>query len=168
MGEIKNLRNGSAIDTLKELVTNADMCMFTTSLTELPLTARPMSTVDVDDEGNIWFISKKSSDKNKAITKDKRVQLFYASKNSSEYVNVFGEAEIVFDKERAKEVWTPIAKAWLTEGVDDPELSLIKVKPLDTYYWDTKHGKLVSLFKVATAMITGKTMDDGVEGKIKV
>ena len=168
MGEVKNLKRDEAIDKLKELVTNADMCMFVTSLSQLPLTARPMSTVDVDDEGNIWFISKKSSEKNKAIATDNRVQLFYASKGSSEYVNVYGEAVISYDKKRAEEVWTPIAKAWLTEGVDDPELSLIKVTPVDTYYWDTKHGKLVSLIKVATAVLTGKTMDDGVEGKIKV
>ncbi len=168
MGEIKNLSRSEAIEKIQNLATTADICMFVTSLSKVPLTARPMSTVEVDDQGNIWFISKKSSDKNKAITLDNKVQLLYASKGNAEFMNVYGEAEIVIDKQKAEEVWTSIAKAWLPGGVDDPELSLIKVKPLDTYYWDTKHGKLISLIKIATAVITGKTMDDGVEGSIKV
>lgn len=166
MGEVQNIFKSEAIEKLKELATTADICMFVTNLNKLPLTARPMSTSQVDDEGNIWFISKKSSDKNEEISKDNKVQLFYGSKGNAEYLSVYGEASIVYDKEKAKEIWTPIAKAWLTEGVDDPELSLIKITPLDCSYWDTKHNKLVSLLKIAAAVVTGKTMDDGVEGKL--
>jgi general stress protein 26 len=167
MGYIKNLVSKEAVEKIKELATGTDICMFTTSLSKLPLSARPMSTVDVDDDGNIWFISKKSSAKNQEVSADSRVQLFYASRNSSEYLNVYGEADIIIDKELFKEKWVPEAKAWLSEGVDDPEMSLIKVTPLDSYYWDTKHNKYVALFKMAAAIVTGKTAtdDDGVEGK---
>jgi general stress protein 26 len=167
MGDVKNLVSTEAVEKIKELAKNADICMFTTSLSQLPLTARPMSTVDVDAEGNIWFISMRSSAKNREINADERVQLFYASRNSNEYLSVFGDASIVFDKELFKEKWVPEAKAWMENGVDDPEMSLIKVTPVDSYYWDTKHNKLVALVKMATAMITGKKAedDDGVEGK---
>lgn len=169
MGDVKNLAGAEAVAKIKELATGADMCMFTTSLSKLPLTARPMSTVDVDEEGNIWFISMRSSDKNAEIEKDARVQLFYASRNANEYLSVYGEAEIVIDKEMFREKWVPEAKAWMEDGVDDPEMSLIKVRPLDSYYWDTKHNKFVALFKMATAIITGKKAedDDGVEGRAK-
>jgi general stress protein 26 len=167
MGDVKNLVSTEAVEKIKELAKNADICMFTSSLSQLPLTARPMSTVDVDAEGNIWFISMRSSAKNREINADERVQLFYASRNSNEYLSVFGDASIVIDKELFKEKWVPEAKAWMENGVDDPEMSLIKVTPVDSYYWDTKHNKLVALVKMATAMITGKKAedDDGVEGK---
>ncbi|HRH47845.1 MAG TPA: pyridoxamine 5'-phosphate oxidase family protein [Panacibacter sp.] len=168
MGDVKNLTNTEAVEKIKELANTADICMFTTALTTLPLTSRPMSTQTVDDEGNLWFLSKKSSEKNAEIKKDNRVQLFYASKGSAEYLSVYGEATILTDKNKAKELWTPIAKAWFSEGVDDPELSIIKVTPLDSYYWDTKNSKMVSLIKIAAAAISGKKIDDGVEGKIKV
>lgn len=127
-----------------------------------------MSTVDVDAEGNIWFISMRSSDKNREIEKDARVQLFYASRNSNEYLSVFGEASVVIDKELFKEKWVPEAKAWMENGVDDPEMSLIKVVPVDSHYWDTKHNKIVALVKMAGAIITGKKAedDDGVEGSV--
>ena len=44
----------------------------------------------------------------------------------------------------------------------------IKVSPLDAYYRDTKSNKFVSLLKTGISAVTGKTMDDGVEGKIRV
>jgi len=168
MGAHQNLANKDAIDKLKELATTADICMFTTSLNELPLSSRPMSTGGVDEEGNIWFLSRKSSTKNKQIAADERVQLFYASKGNSEYMSVFGIASVSYDRQKAEEIWSTIAKAWFTEGLDDPELSVIKVVPQDVYYWDTKHNKLVALLKIAAAVVTGHTMDDGVEGELRV
>nr|WP_283250790.1 hypothetical protein [Chryseobacterium capnotolerans] len=43
---------------------------------------------------------------------------------------------------------------------------MIRVEPKETYYWDTKAGKLVSLFSFVASAITGhKTNNaDGVEG----
>ncbi|CAN5310437.1 hypothetical protein BH11BAC6_BH11BAC6_15270 [soil metagenome] len=169
MGDVKNLTDKEAAKKIKELAESADICMFTTALTVLPLTSRPMSTQKVDEEGNLWFLSARSSNKNANIITDKRVQLFYAGKSSSEYLSIFGEASIIIDKQKAKELWTPIAKAWFSDGVDDPELTIIKVKPLDSYYWDTKDNKLVALIKIATAAITGNGGDDGgIEGSIEV
>jgi general stress protein 26 len=168
MSETKNLVSSDALKKLKELATSADICMFTTSLDKLPLSSRPMSTAEVDDEGYIWFLSKKSSDKNREIENDSRVQLFYASKGSAEFLSVYGTATIIINREKTKEIWTPIAKAWFTEGIDDPEVSLIRVTPLDSYYWDTKNNKLVYLLKAAASMAMGKTVDDGVQGKLSV
>jgi hypothetical protein len=42
------------------------------------------------------------------------------------------------------------------------------VKPVDAYYWDTKNNKLVSLLKIGAAIVTGKSMDDGIEGELEV
>ncbi|MBC7384416.1 MAG: pyridoxamine 5'-phosphate oxidase family protein [Bacteroidia bacterium] len=168
MGDFKDLTRQEAIEKIKDLATGTDICMFATSLTQLPLIVRPMSTMQVDEEGNLWFFSKKSSEKNREILADKRVQLFYASRNSSEYLSLYGEASISTDKNKAEEIWSPIVKAWFTEGINDPELTLIKVVPHDSYYWDTKHNRLISLIKIAAATVTGTTMDDGVEGKLKL
>lgn len=170
MGDVKNLSSTEAIEKLKELATkDGGICMFVTSLNKRPQSARPMGSQDVDEEGNIWFFSQKSSDKNDEIKGSPEVQLYYANHSSYEYLSVYGEAEIVYDKALIEKYWNSIAKAWFTQGKDDPEVSLIKVKPLDAYYWDTKTNKLVSLVKIAAAAISGKKMDDGgVEGNISV
>lgn len=168
MGEVKDLHQQEAIGKLKDLAKSATICFFTTKLTQLPLATRPMGAQQVDDEGNIWFFSGRDSHKNDEIDKDNRVQLFFANKSSSEYLSIYGEASEIQDKEKAKELWTPLAKTWFTEGVDDPNLTLLMVKPLDAYYWDTKDGKAVSLIKIAVGAVTGKTMDGGIEGKLEI
>jgi general stress protein 26 len=99
MSDIKNLGNKEAVDKLKELAESAKMCLFTTALDQRPLSARPMSTQLVDERGGIWFFSPKSSNKNSDIEDDPHVQLFY-SDTKSEYLVVYGTAEIVNDKER--------------------------------------------------------------------
>jgi len=168
MGDVKNLYSSEAIKKVKDLVDAANTCMFTSQLSKVPLAARPMSTIKVDDDGTLWFFSKKSSEKNDELSHDNKVQLFYANNNSAEYLSIFGEASIVQDKQLAKELWTPIAKTWFTKGVDDPELSILKVHPLEAYYWDTKSNKMVAMLKIIAGAVTGKTMDDGVEGNIKI
>ena len=142
MGDVKDLSNREGIAKMKELAESAKICHFVTALESTPLASRPMATQEVDDEGNFWFLSKESSHKNDEIDEDPEVQLFYSNHGSSEYLTVFGK--------------------------DDPELSIIRVRPVDAYYWDTKTNKLVSLIKIATGAITGKTMDDGVEGEIRL
>ncbi len=83
-------------------------------------------------------------------------------------MSVYAQQKFLQTNKRSKELWTPMVKAWFTEGEDDPSITVIKVTPVDVYYWDTKNNKLVSLIKIAASVVTGKTMDDGVEGKLNV
>ena len=168
MGDTMNLIDKEAVQKIKELAKDANICHFVTKLSNIPLSSRPMATQKVDDEGNIWFLSDKDSDKNLDILADKRVQLFYSAHSSYEYLSVYGTAEVIFDKEKIHEMWTNFAKAWFPGGEDDPAISLIKVIPEDGYYWDTKNNKIVSLIKIASSIVTGKTDDGGVEGTLKV
>jgi general stress protein 26 len=168
MGEVTNLNRQDANSKIKELAEKADTCLFTTVLTKLPLTTRPMSTREVDDDGCLWFFSRRSSDKNREIAMDNRVQLFYSNFSSSEYMSLYGKATILSDKHKAKKLWSAIAKTWFNEGYDDPELTLIKVEPEDGYYWDTKDGKVISLLKMVAGAVAGKEFNTGVEGRVKV
>ncbi len=168
MSTDKNISGAQGIEKLKELAKSADMCLFATSLTDNHIPARPMSTRDVDENGCIWFFSRSTSNKNAEIKRDSRVQLFYSNPGSAEFLNVAGSATIIKDAAKAKELWSPWARTWFPEGASDPELTLIKVIPLSVHYWDTKHNKMISLLKIVAGAITGKEMDDGVEGKIEV
>jgi general stress protein 26 len=165
--KIEDVSRAEAMKKIQELADAADICLFTTNLTELPLSVRPMSRQRVDDDGTLWFFSDKTSHKNLHIQQDNRVQLFFSNRNSSEYLSVYGTAEVLVDPAKAKELWSPIAKTWFNDGPEDASLTIIKVIPLDGYYWDTKDGKLITLLKIATGAITGKEFDGSIEGKIK-
>lgn len=163
-----DLVKGEAIQKLKELVKNESICHFCTDLSNVPIRTRPMSTQEVDDDGNIWFLSSKKSQKNEDILKNSQVQLFYSNTSNYEFLSVLGTASISNDKKKIKKLWTPLAKAWFTKGSNDPDITLIKVVPENTYYWDTKNNKMVSLVKMLVSTVTGKAPDDGVEGKLNV
>jgi general stress protein 26 len=165
MGDTKNLAGKEAITKVQEMIDDIEICMFCT-YENGKLTSRPMSAQDVDEEGNIWFLSDKNSEKNKALQNDNKVELLYA-KGNSKFIAIHGKGTVVYDKEKIKELWTPIAGIWFKEGVDDPNVSLIKVSFEDGYYWDTKHGKMVEIAIMAAALLTGKTMDDGIEGTLQ-
>ena len=165
MGHTKDLQNDEGKKKIKELVEDIRTCMFCTNSGELPFNTRPMATVDVDEQGNLWFMSNVKSNKNDEIKDDDQVQLIYAKGGDSHFLNVIGKAFIVKDQGKIDEYWNMFAKAWFDDK-RDPDISLIKVVPDTAYYWDTVHGKMVSLIKIAISAVSGKTMDDGVEGKI--
>lgn len=168
MGETKNLYNKEAAEKIKEIAEKVNICLFCTNLQDKPFDTRPMGTQDVDEAGNLWFISSKTSNKDQEIKQDDKVQLIYADNGSSTYLSVYGSADVFYDRAKVEELWTPIAKAWFTEGKDDPNISIIRVQPQEAYYWDTKHGKMVSFLKIIAAAVSGKSMDDGIEGKMEL
>ena len=167
MSTCENLNNKEAIDKLKTLVDDIIICLFCTDLkTDDGSTCRPMSAIEVCDQGNIWFFSEKDSDKNKAITSDKNVQLFFSHPGKGSYLVVNGEAQIILDKTKVEELWTPVAKIWFKEGKDDPNISIIKVTPTTAYYWDTEGNRMTNFIKMAASVVTGTNLVDGEEGSI--
>lgn len=164
MGDTKNLSDSEAVSKVKDLAEDIDICMFCT-YSDSGIESRPMSTQTVDSDGNLWFLSDKDSNKNREIQQNNKVELFYGKGHES-YLSLHGKAEISFDKEKIKDLWTPMAKVWFTEGVDDPAISVIKVHFENGHYWDTKNGKMIQLTKMAASLLTGKTMDDGIEGNL--
>ncbi len=168
MDNITDLTKQEAIKKLQELAKEIDLCMFCTHITSEGSSTRPMSTSKVDDSGNIWFFSAKDSDKNKEIQQDNHVQLFYSHPGKNSFMVVNGTATISFDKQKIKELWSPLVKTWFKEGVDDPNISLIKIENIDAYYWDTKGNTMINFFKMIASVATGKTLVDAEEGSIKV
>lgn len=165
MADTKNLSAAQAISKAGELAKEISTCMFGTYENN-QLFTRPMSTQQIDEQGNFWFLSDKSSRKNEQISKDKHVELIYMLGNEK-FLSIHGNAYISYDIEKIKQLWQPLAKIWFTEGAEDTRISIIKVAFTKGYYWDTKHGKMVELAIMAAALVTGKTMDDGIEGKLK-
>ena len=166
--KIKNLSHQEAINKFKDLVKHESTCLFTTRLTQVPLTTRPMGVQKVCDQGNFWFLSPRDSDKNREIAADPRVQLFISNTSNYEFLSVYGKATISRDQQKIDEFWNDILKAWFPEGKNDPNISVIKVAPEEGFYWDTKDGKLVSMIKILASAVSGKTLQEGVEGTISV
>lgn len=165
----ENLTHLEAIKKIQKLSTNARICMFCTELEKTPINSRPMTLQETDDTGNLWFISSEASNKNFEIKEDRRVQLFFMNNDDSQYLSVYGVASVYKDKATIKEKWSSMANAWF-DGKDDPNVSIIRVEPKESYYWDTKAGKLVSLLSFVASAVTGVKTNhsDGVEGNATI
>lgn len=163
------LAGADAIQKIKELGGKTQTCFFSTDLKAGRAAAtRPMSVQQIDEAGNLWFLSANDSHKNAEIKKDPKVQLLFQGSAHSDFMTISGTAKISTNKEKIKELWEPIVKTWFTQGVDDPRITVIQVTPEDGYYWDTKHGKMLAFIKMVAGAITGKTLDDSIQGDLKV
>jgi len=165
----KELEGAEAKKKIKELAENAKSCFFCTNHAPgKSFATRPMSVQKVDDNGNFWFLSANDSQKNDELLSDPSVQLLFQGSSYSNFLNIYGKASVSQDKQKIKELWNPELKVWFTEGVDDPRISVIKVEPTEGYYWDNKHGQAIAFIKRLAGAAIGKTIDDSIEGKLKV
>jgi general stress protein 26 len=163
----EDLQGQDAVKKIKEMVEQAETCFFCSAVVTGESNGdRPMHVQQVDEEGNLWFLSANDSRKNQELAIDPSVRLYFQGSKHADFMQLNGVATISTDREKIKELWSPIAKTWFTEGVDDPRISVIKVSPSQGYYWDTKHGLAVAGVKMLIGAVLKKTMDDGIEGKL--
>lgn len=163
----ENLQGNIAIEKIKSIAETARTCFFSTNIGENS-TSRPMALQEVDESGNLWFLSSIHSLKNEEIENNPHVELYFINNSKYEYIFLKGKASIVQDKAMIEKYWTNFANAWF-DGKDDPKVSLIKVSPYDGYYYETKDNKLIAMSKMIFAAVTGTTMEDGgIEGELNV
>ena len=129
--------------------------MLSTLAEDGTIQSRPMGTQAVDDQGNIWFFTSTSSGKVASIQYHPQINLAYVSPSQGTYISVVGTAKILKDYEKEKELWTPFLNAWFPEGLNDPDLALLKVDVDCAEYWDAPQGKMVQFVGIAKAAISG-------------
>jgi len=169
----QDLNPAAAVEKIKELTGIAKTCFLTTQESVSPTSTpskgtRPMSVQQTDDHGNLWFLVANDSHTYADISANPEVKLYFQGSAHSDFLYLEGTAALSADKAKISELWDPILKTWFTEGEDDPRIAVIKVKPVDGYFWDNKHGNVVAGIKVAVGAIIGKTLDDSIEGDLKL
>lgn len=142
------------IEKIKELVSRSRVCMLGT-LEDGFIRFRPMSHVDIDDEGKIWFFTSKDSWKAEDIQRNPMVQLIYLNENDSIYLTMEATARIIFDPQRMKELFNPFVKAWFPKGLKDPTLALLAISPLAIEYWANDDSRILTYIKMLSAAATG-------------
>jgi general stress protein 26 len=127
-----NMIKQDEIETLRELIKDIDTAMLTTA-TEEGLVSRPMKTQEVEFDGDLWFFTKKETNKYHEIVHNQDVNVAYVGKS---YVSVRGRAEIVEDLNKKKELWSKVYEKIMQTSYDDPNVILIKVNVEAAEYWE--------------------------------
>jgi general stress protein 26 len=145
-------------DHLWSLIKDIRFAMFTARDSSGSLYSRPMTTQNkaIDEDSSLWFFMSARSEPVSDLTNEPEVNIAYADPDADSYVSVSGTATIANNPAKKQQLWSKMAEAWFPGGVDDPDLALIQVRITHASYWDVKESKLVQLFKMAKAAVTGK------------
>jgi general stress protein 26 len=163
----KDLENKEAIKKLKSLVEDIRFCMYTT-FENGKIESRPMTTLDVDEEGNVWFFTSRHTEIANETGNGEEVTLIYSHPGDNTYLSVSGYATIADDEAKKEELWSPLSKAWFPEGKDDPNLVVLKVTTDEAAYWDSPSSKMVVFLSMVKAAVTGQPTDPGDHGKLNL
>lgn len=123
------------------------------------LLSQPMTKEEVDKDGGIWFFTSTLTGLWNCIAHRPLVNLAFAEPKDSLYVSISGTAERVVDRELIRSKWNAGAQAWFPAGPDDEHAVLVRVDPHSAEYWDNHDSKMVQLFAMAKAAITGQKPD---------
>ena len=155
------LSGSDALEKMKEIIKEVNIAMMCTTQKNGQIHSRPMATAGVDDDGTIWFFTNDASDKIDEIENDKGICLCYSKPSDNTYACIKGHAKVTDNSQKEKEYWNPILKAWFPKGLDDPKMTMVKVRPFHGEMWDDSSSKMVNFFKIVRAAITGGEYDAG-------
>lgn len=155
------------LQKFKDLIADVKVCMMMTKDANGKMSARPMSNAKVDEDGSVWFFTNEFSGKVAQISHENEIFLTYASPNANSYVAFNAIATLEDDKNKIDELWTPAMNAWFAEGKDDPKILLIHATPIEAEYWDNTSSKIIMLFHMLKASVTGN-YTEGEHAKLKL
>ena len=152
-GMTQNSTDG--IKELAKLIHGVKFAMLTVLTPEGHLHAHPMTTQDVEFDGDIWFIGSKDTNQVKAMQSHPQVNVSYAHPDRGVYVSVNGTAELVEDRAKLDELWSDAYKAYFPQGKEDPNIQLIHIAAHGAEYWESE-GKVHSLIALARGLVKGE------------
>lgn len=133
------------------------------------LVSQPMTRQEIDNEGGLWFFVNSTTALWDCIAHEPEVNVSFADNENSTYVSVSGRAERVVDRAVVEQRWNPMVQAWFPAGPQDQHAVLVRVDPHAAEYWDANDSKMVRLFAMAKAALTGDEPDvDAEHGSIKL
>ena len=155
------------IAKLHELIKDIKFAMLTTVDAGGYLRSRPMTTLQADAGGDLYFFTRDDAPKVEQTEQERHVNVSYSEPSDHRYVSVSGVARLVYDRAKIQELWRPPHKAFF-EGPDDPHLALLRVTPQEAEYWISGSNWLGQAIGLVKTMITGDIKDMGENEKLKL
>ena len=155
-----SLYNQDQINTIAGKIKDIRFGMFTTMDADQLLSSRPLSNQQIDREGNLWFFTSDEAAFVHDLPDHPGVNVSFSDPEHHLYLSVAGQAFVLKDRAKARELWNPALRAWFPGGVDDAHLTLIRVKVQTAEYWDAGSSRMRQLYSLARAAITGKAPAD--------
>jgi general stress protein 26 len=141
-----------------DLIKDHRIAMLTTRDPFGTLVSRPMALQEVEFDGDLWFFAERGSRKVLHVGASPLVNVTVSGSGS--WVSLTGEASVVEDVAKKRELWNAGAEAWLPQGPDDDSVVLVHVDAQSAEYWDTP-GRVATVLSFAKAKVTGERYSGG-------
>lgn len=142
------------LDKLNELLKKFPFAMVTTRAEDGALHAHPLTVQETESDGDLWFIVGTHASAVEHVRRDPQVGLSFSTDGT--WLSLAGEAEVVDDLAKLKELWSTSVEAWFPDGPESPGVTLLKVSALSGEYWGSAGGRIATAVALVTSKVTGE------------
>ncbi|MDP2314342.1 MAG: pyridoxamine 5'-phosphate oxidase family protein, partial [Pseudomonadota bacterium] len=142
-----------AVDRLRMLLGGTRMAMLTTMEPGGALRSRPMAVQEINDDGEAWLITQRTSAKVDDVEREHHVNLSFTRPMRGRYLSMSGRALVVRDDAKLRQLWQPSLQVWFPEGLDDPDLCLLRVRIDKAETWNATVGTVAHVARLAGTIL---------------
>ena len=163
----EELSHDEKLAKIRDLIKGIDIGMLTTLNENGTFHSRPMSVNgEVEFNGDLWFFTYGDSPKVHAIEHNARVNIAFSDPKKQTYVSLSGRAQLVQDKAKIEELWQAPLAAWFPQGVDTPDIALLKIEVEGAEYWDSPTNPVAHIVGFIKSKATGQVQQVGENEKV--
>jgi general stress protein 26 len=124
------------------------------------LASRPLTPLEMDSQGALWFMVSRESMAAQFAAGDQPINVAFSDEGKSLFVSVAGTARLVDDMSRKVALWSTMARPWF-RGAEDPDLTLLCVQPRHAEIWDGPDSSVMRALAMATSVAAGRPIGLG-------
>lgn len=142
----------TTVARIAELLSGIRTAIVTTVTTDGRLHSRPMASQDMDFDGVLWFVTRRDTDKVHEARDNHHASVAFVDSVRNRYVTLSGSIRIVEDRAKIHEIWHEALNAWFPNGPADPELTLLRMEPVEASFWEGPASRLSQAFRIVQAL----------------
>ena len=153
---MKEMTRAESVFKVRELLQGMRICMLTTVQADGTLHSRPMALQQTPFDGDLWFFTQRTSGKASELAAKSAVSVTAQSADLKNFLALRGFGTIVFDEAKNAALWDPTFTAWFPQGLNDPQLALLRVETQTAEYWVSPSGVVTYLYNLVTGAQDGE------------
>lgn len=151
-----------------QIIEDIGVCMLT-SISQLGgLHSRPMYVQEIDEEGSLWFFTSAESNLMEEINKIPIVNVTFSAFGKDKFLSATALASEAYDQQKMKDLWTPALEVWFKDGIETPDITLLRIDLQEIEYWDAPTASFVKVAGLVKPMSTDNVFTSEKHEKITV
>lgn len=157
-------QNSPELRSLAERIEDSRTVMLTMCDEQGQLTSQPMTVIEMDGAGCLWMLVSKSGQTARMAPEGRgldTVNLAFSDESRSTFTSITARATLSEDRQRKQDLWSVMARPWFPQGVDDPDLAVLRLEPVKAEIWDGPDSTVLRMIAMAASVVVGKPLGLG-------